>query len=365
MIAPDTIPVFDQQHRSVTVCQIGAFHAKTSRTPTNADTLKGTLATLGIESVCASHHTSRILRPLDMIWTLCRQRRRFRVVIIHVYSGNAFLWALSSAFVARVLGKPLILWLHGGDLPAYSRRHPRLLEFTFRRAIRILAPSNYLKGRLAGRFAIGLMPYELPISSYPYRLREQARESLLWVRAFDVCYNPQLAVRVIHILRTEFPAVRLVMCGPDNGDGSLQATQSLARSLGVAEAIEIPGKVTKERIKELGLAYDIFLNTTDCDNTPVSVIEALAMGMCVVSTDVGGVPALVEHRVHGLLVPPGNPEAMANACREILRQPEAARRLSTNARLKADSFDIGVLADAWKRLIEEIDSGSGCQHLQS
>ena len=59
--------------------------------------------------------------------------------------------------------------------------------------------------------------------------------------------------------------------------------------------------------------FDIFLNTTFVDNTPVSVLEAMACGLCVVSTDVGGLSFLLEHEGDALLVPPDNPKAMAAA----------------------------------------------------
>ena len=67
---------------------------------------------------------------------------------------------------------------------------------------------------------------------------------------------------------------------------------------------------------------DIFLNTSLVDNTPVSILEAMASGMCIVSTNVGGIPYLLKAGHEALLVSPGDPEKMAEAVRQILQDPD-------------------------------------------
>jgi glycosyltransferase involved in cell wall biosynthesis len=96
---------------------------------------------------------------------------------------------------------------------------------------------------------------------------------------------------------------------------------------------------------------DIFLNTTNVDNTPISVIEAMACGLCVVSTNVGGLPYLLENEEDALLVAPGDPEAMATAVRRLLTDAELAERLSRNARRKAEQFDWSVILPRWQALL--------------
>jgi glycosyltransferase involved in cell wall biosynthesis len=96
---------------------------------------------------------------------------------------------------------------------------------------------------------------------------------------------------------------------------------------------------------------DIFLNTTNVDNTPVSIMEAMASGLCIVSTNVGGISYLLEHERDALLVPPDDPEAMAGAVRRLLTEPELAARLSNNARRKAEEFDWATVLPKWKELL--------------
>jgi glycosyltransferase involved in cell wall biosynthesis len=96
---------------------------------------------------------------------------------------------------------------------------------------------------------------------------------------------------------------------------------------------------------------DVFLNTTNEDNTPVSVLEAMACGLCVVSTEVGGIPHLLAHEVDSLLVPPNDVTAMAAAVRRVLTERGLAEKLSRNGRLKTEQFDWSVVMPQWKELL--------------
>lgn len=143
------------------------------------------------------------------------------------------------------------------------------------------------------------------------------------------------------------------MYGPDK-DGSLGHTRRLAEELGVAESVRFPGVVPKERVGEALAGADVFLNTTHVDNTPVSVIEAMACGLCVVSTDAGGVPQLIRDGIHGLLVRPGDAEGMVDAVRRLLNDAELCFRLSTEARARAEEFTWERVLPQWLELFESL-----------
>ena len=101
----------------------------------------------------------------------------------------------------------------------------------------------------------------------------------------------------------------------------------------------VHGRAAKSEIPNLLNSADIFINTTNVDNTPVSVLEAMACGLCVVSTDVGGLSFLLEHEKDALLVPPDDAEAMAAAIVRILGDKDLAESLSRNGRAKTEHFD--------------------------
>ena len=182
-----------------------------------------------------------------------------------------------------------------------------------------------------------LLPNPLDVARYPFAIRSQPRPKLVWLRAFHETYNPSLAPAVLALLASDIPDVSLTMIGPDKGDGSLQKTLAVAARLGVSDRLRVIQGVPKEKVGEVLSEADIFLNTTNVDNTPVSVMEAMACGLCVVSTNVGGIPDLVDDGKDGILVPPADPTAMADGVRRILADPALAARLSGNARRKAES----------------------------
>jgi Glycosyltransferase len=93
------------------------------------------------------------------------------------------------------------------------------------------------------------------------------------------------------------------------------------------------------------------LNTSRVDNTPVSVLEAMACGLCVVSTNVGGISYLLEDGHDALLVPSNDPSAMAAAVHRILVEPSLAKHLSYNARKKSEQFDWSNILPQWEALL--------------
>lgn len=195
------------------------------------------------------------------------------------------------------------------------------------------------------------MPNALEIAAYNYRQRTAPLARLGWLRAFHESYNPRLAVETLSQLAGEFPGLRLEMAGPDKGDGSRDRARRAGRELSVEGRLLIQPAVAKREVPSWMDRIDIFLNTTNYDNTPVSVLEAMACGACVVSTSVGGIPWLLRHEHDALLVPPDNPRQMAAAVRRLLREPGLAARLSRNARLKCEQFDWDAILPEWRRLL--------------
>ncbi|MDD1777079.1 MAG: glycosyltransferase family 4 protein [Candidatus Helarchaeota archaeon] len=286
-----------------------------------------------------------------MITTAWRRRREYEVAYVEVYSGKAFFWAQAVCLVLRLAAKPYVLNLHGGALPSFARRWPGPVTRLLHSAVAVVTPSPYLFEKMKPYCqGLHIIPNGLSLQSYPPKIRVRPRPHLVWLRAFHTIYNPTLAPRVLSLLHKEFPDINLVMVGPDKEDGSLSQTRQTASDFGVANMVDFPGQVAKEEVPLWLQKGDIFLNTTDVDNTPVSVIEAMACGLCIVSTDVGGIPYLLQHEHDALLVPPDDPDAMARAVQRIFAEPGLAEYLSRNARQKAEHFDWSLILPKWEEL---------------
>jgi glycosyltransferase involved in cell wall biosynthesis len=310
------------------------------------------LGALGWQVVATSQHTGRVARVADILHTAWTKRKEYEVAQIDLFSGPAFFWALALGWLLGRLRKPYILTLHGGNLPDFSRRWPRLTGWLLRRAAAVTAPSGYLADALHEfRYDIEILPNAIPIENYPFRWRKIARPRLVWLRAFHDIYDPQLAIRTIALLTPQFPEIHLRMAGPDKRDGSYQAARALARSLGVDAHVEFAGRISKDSVAAAIDGGDIFLNTSKIDNHPVTLLEAMACGACVVTTRAGGVPYIAQDGVNCLSAAAGDARGLAAAIGELLTRPELAARISRQARAGVEACDWPAVVARWRSLL--------------
>lgn len=289
-----------------------------------------------------------------MCYTIIKHRKTTDVVLIDTFSTSNFYYALITSQLARILSLKYIPILHGGNLP-YRLKHSEFLSILiFKYAFQNVSPSLYLAHEFKKyNFETLYIPNTIPTAEIPFKLRTNLEPKLLWVRAFDKIYNPALAIKVLVILKTSHKNASLCMVGPDK-DGSLNQAKVLAKRMGVANNVTFTGVLPKEQWHQLSENYDIFINTTNIDNMPVSVVEAMALGLPVVSTNAGGLPYLIENGVDGLLIPVKDEYKMAEAIETLLSNAEKAGKLSRNAREKAEQFDENSVKTLWHKLLENV-----------
>jgi glycosyltransferase involved in cell wall biosynthesis len=319
------------------------------------------LTAIGWDCIRASDIVWKPARLADMMQTSLRTMRRVSVVHIPIYSGAAFIWAAIGANLAMGAGTPLVVSLHGGNLPRFSKRWPKAVRQVLGIPTKVVAPSRYLQAAMRPvREDIELLPNPIDLDRYAYHERNPVTPRLIWLRAFHAIYNPTLAPRMLAVLRQRHPDVRLIMIGSDKGDGTRQATERLAHELGVANHIEFQNVIPKVEVPLWLQKGDIFINTADIDNTPVSVLEAMACGLSVVTTNVGGIPDLLADGRDALLVPRDDPSAMAAAVSRVLEAPDLARYLARAARAKVDQMDWKSAVWRWDKLLLDAASHPRC-----
>jgi len=308
-----------------------------------------------------SESVARTVRLVDMVATAVRRRREYAVAHVDVFSGRSFVWAEAVTATLRMLGKPVVLTLHGGSLPEFSRRHPGRVRRLLRAADIVTAPSRYLCEALQDlREHIEFVPNAIERSAYLSRVRSPVRPRIVWLRAFHRIYRPEDAPRVLAAVREFHPDALLSMVGSDK-DGSLRSTRKVARDLGVEDAVRFTGRVPKDEVPAVLAEHDVFLNTTSVDNTPVSVMEAMAGGLCVISTAAGGIPYLLDDGRTGLVRPVGDVAGLAAAVVRVLDDPALAASLSESATRAAMAFDWSVVLPRWESLLASVQAGRSPQ----
>jgi len=290
-----------------------------------------------------------------MLYTIWRKRNLYQLAQVDVFSGKAFIYAILCTKLLKRLNKTIVLTLHGGGLPEFALRHHRAVKEVLLSAETVVTPSAFHQKAFSQiRPDIKLIPNPINIQESIYRERSSVASCLIWVRAFHEVYNPSLAVRVLSLLTAEYPDILLYMLGPDKGDGSLTNTLKLSEELRLSANLRIVGHIAHAEVPLWLDQADIFINTSNYDTAPRSVLEAMANGLCIVSTNVGGVPDIIEDGKNGLLVPPGEPELMAASIRKILTDHHLAKSLSNNARQRATQCDWSSTMPQWLALLQEV-----------
>ncbi len=330
---------------------IGNKIAVHGRPPTSIDVLSKWLQEEGYTILTSSSKKNRILRFLDMVFTTIKNRSNIDLVLIDTYSTQNFYYALIIAALCNFFKLPYIPILHGGNLPDRLKRNKKFSLFLFGKAKTNVAPSKYIMDqfKLNGFQNITYIPNTIEIEKYPFLPRKKIQPKLLWVRSFSEIYNPLLALQIVEQLKNEGLNVSLCMVGPEK-DGSLARCKKVSHDLNLP--IKFTGKLEKEEWIELSKAYDIFINTTNFDNMPVSVMEAMALGLPVVSTHVGGLPYLISSGQDGLLVPPNSPDNLVVAIKKLLSDPLMAETLALQARAKIEKFDWKQVKHSWITLLD-------------
>src|SRR5207247_8631328 len=147
-------------------------------------------------------------------------------------------------------------------------------------------------------------------------------------RNLEPHYNVACVLRAFERIQGRYPDARLIVAGSGSQRGGLLR---LTRDLRLNN-VEFVGQVAPDRMPGLYDATDVYLNAPDIDNMPVSILEAFASGVPVVTTDAGGIPYIVRHGETGLIVPRGNHEGIAAAAIRLLQDASLSERLVGSAR---------------------------------
>lgn len=156
-----------------------------------------------------------------------------------------------------------------------------------------------------------------------------------------------LLVAFSRLLR-DYPSARLIIVG----DGSLkQELIRLSKTLGVENSVVFTGFVPFEEILSLLARFSIFVLPSLSEGMPNALLQAMAAGLPVVATRVGGVPEFVEDHVDGLLVEPSNPDELARAIRELMSSESLRRTLGQNAKAKAANYSFDRVMQTYESLL--------------
>jgi glycosyltransferase involved in cell wall biosynthesis len=296
----------------------------------------------------------RLVPYLAELW-----RAMGRADVAHLMSNSGWAWHLFSVpavWIAWLRGVPVLVNYRGGEAADFLARSAASVRLTMGRAAVLAVPSGFLQ-QLFER-------YRMPAAVLPnivdvQRFRTDASVQrvpgahVVVTRNLEPLYDNATAIRAFARVAAARPTARMTIAGSGPQESELKR---LAAELGMAERVRFAGRLDRDAVAALLHSADLSLNPSLADNMPNSVLEALAAGVPVVSTAVGGVPFVVEHERTALLVPPGDAEAMAAAMQRVLDDASLRARLCAAGLAEAERYTWAavapLLAGLYRRLLE-------------
>jgi L-malate glycosyltransferase len=250
--------------------------------------------------------------------------------IAHIFSASYWSFVLAPTpawLIARMRGNKTVIHYHSGEARDHLRRF-RLVRTILAKADGFVVPSGYLV-EVFREFGLVAQPVPnvIDLARFPFRLRRRLRPLLLCTRGFHLYYAVDVVVRAFAKVKAEFPEAQLVLVG---GGPQEKEIRELVQQLKLSD-VHFAGVVSRQKIGEFYEAADIFVNASVLDNMPVSILEAFASGTPVATTAPDGMRYLVEHERTGLLSEPGDERGMAQNITRLLRDPDLACLLASNA----------------------------------
>jgi glycosyltransferase involved in cell wall biosynthesis len=306
----------------------------------------------------ASHRDGGALRKIcqfgiavpTFVWFMIVDRPQ--VVHLHVASHGSFYRKFVLSLVAQLFGVPVIAHVHGGGFQVFYEKSPALIQ----RAVR------HLLGRASAVITLGETWAERLTAIEPTAAVHVVPNS---ARAGEPVDQPDAEepVRVLFLGRVEeskgafdlLDAWQKMLAGHGQptkpvltivGDGDTDRAREIVREQGLSETIEITGWIAPEDVPAIVRSSQVLVLPSYFEGQPMAILEAMANGLCVLASRVGGIPDLIDDS-SGILLSPGDVDGLAGALLDVTTDRVRRTRLGTAALARVlEQFDIDVI---WRR----------------
>jgi glycosyltransferase involved in cell wall biosynthesis len=263
--------------------------------------------------------------------------------VVHVFSASFWSFLLGpmpALVVASALNKRVVLHYHSGEAGAHLAEWGALVHPWLKLADQLVVPSDYLAGIFAAHgYRTQVIRNVVDVSRFAYRARHPLRPRLLSTRNLEPYYRVDVVLDAFARVRAHLPEATLTVAGYGSEETRLRRL--------AGEGVRFVGRVDQESMPRLCDEADIFLNASVVDNQPVSILEAFAAGLPVISTPTGDIAAMVRHNDTGLVVPPLDPAAMASAVLELVANPTTAIDMANRAHQEITRYTWPAVRDQW------------------
>ncbi|MCX8049622.1 MAG: glycosyltransferase family 4 protein [Methylohalobius sp.] len=296
-----------------------------------------------------------VFRLLPYLLKLWRTARRGGV--FHVMANSGWSWHLFAApavWIAFLRGRKVVLNYRGGEAERFFAQSFFWVKPTLARCAEVVVPSEFLK-EIFSRYGVRTEVIPNPVDLKRFAPGEKTYAegpTIIVCRHLEAIYGIDVALVAFAKVLVRCPRARLLIAGTGPERARLG---SLAKELGIADHVTFTGQLTHDQMRALYATADLMLNPSRIDNAPNVLLEAMASGVPIVSTNAGGIPCLVKHGTTALLVPVDDADAMAEAVLRLLGDAALRQHLTTNGyrRVKQHNSWEVVLA-RWIALYQKV-----------
>ena len=278
-----------------------------------------------------------LFRLLPYLWRLWRGSGRAELV--HVLGNSGWAWYLFAAPALHICHwrrTPVLLNYRGGLAEPFFARAWSRVWHSLRHADALAVPTEFLQQVFAGRnVRAEIVPNILDNHLFQPATEAPQRLHIVVTRNLEPLYDNASAIRAFAQLKQQIPEAKLTLAGEGPERSSLE---NLVGTLGLNDSVHFAGRLPREQVARLLQSARVLLNPSTADNSPNSLIEAMAAGVPIVSTAVGGVPQLCRPDREALLVASGDTDAMAAALLRLHRDEALRRQLIDAGVRRANEF---------------------------
>lgn len=241
--------------------------------------------------------------PLKRIWLFLKLlfvARKYDMLHMHGCSDWGMVPVVYGVIAGKIWRKRIIVTYHGGGADDYFARHGAFARRWLRRADKVIVLSGFLKKVFdAYQIPCIVIPNIVPLRENVYQPKKSIAPKLISVRHLTDLYRIDLIISAFAKVVEKYPETTLDILG--QGDKRAELERLADSDERLAGRVRFIGQVPNEKMYEYLKANDIMLSAPKIDNMPVSLMEAMNAGVLVISSNVGGVPYMIEHRKTGLL----------------------------------------------------------------
>jgi L-malate glycosyltransferase len=305
-----------------------------------------------VETIPVVRAFFRLAFYLINLWKVAGQ-----VDLFHIMANSGWSWHLftvPAVWIAKLRGVPTVINYRGGEAEKFFSKSFKYVKPTLNASTSVIVPSRFLQevfSKRGIRTQIIANIIDLDRFNLVEKKSKQYFPHLLVARNLELIYDNETAIRAFNEILTIYPDARLTIAGTGP---ELEDLQSLVGQLDLSTRVKFTGCVDTQQMPALYQSADVMLNPSRVDNMPNSILEALACGVPVVSTNVGGIPYMVDHEKTALLVDSEDYMAMAAAIRVVLEDKQCQKNLVNSGLSLVKQFSWPEVSQHWLSLYKKL-----------